>query len=179
MKRKLHKKAVEEPSVPKNIYHLCSGCIYSHCVIHDGLLPKVLKRPTSKPLFQHLKSGDNLVSDPYVKVEVILGKRKPKKKKTSVKRNTLNPYFNESMTFDKINRNQIEVRTRSITAQTITVYTGRSNICTAYFRTAWRAVDVSCVCLMRCRISPNIFDTVARSTVVPVTSQLLLIRLPP
>ena len=57
-----------------------------------------------------------MFSDPYVKVEVILGKRKPKKKKTSVKRNTLNPYFNESMTFDKINRNQIEVRLRRSSA---------------------------------------------------------------
>ncbi|XP_043221014.1 synaptotagmin 1-like [Amphibalanus amphitrite] len=71
--------------------------------------------PTSSKLTVTILEAKNLkkmdvggLSDPYVKVEVILGKRKPKKKKTSVKRNTLNPYFNESMTFDKINRNQIE-----------------------------------------------------------------------
>ncbi|KAM6937435.1 synaptotagmin VIII [Xenentodon cancila] len=39
-------------------------------------------------------------SDPYVKVQLALDKRKWKKKKTSVKKTTLNPYFNESFTFD-------------------------------------------------------------------------------
>ncbi|XP_038561136.1 synaptotagmin VIII isoform X1 [Micropterus salmoides] len=39
-------------------------------------------------------------SDPYVKVQLALDKRKWKKRKTSVKKKTLNPYFNESFTFD-------------------------------------------------------------------------------
>ncbi|XP_030646468.1 synaptotagmin VIII [Chanos chanos] len=39
-------------------------------------------------------------SDPYVKVQLILDKRKWKKRKTSVKKKTLNPYFNESFTFE-------------------------------------------------------------------------------
>ncbi|CAG5958574.1 unnamed protein product, partial [Menidia menidia] len=37
---------------------------------------------------------------PYVKVQLALDKRKWKKRKTSIKKKTLNPYFNESFTFD-------------------------------------------------------------------------------
>lgn len=39
-------------------------------------------------------------SDPYVKVSLALNKKKWKRKKTGVKKNTLNPYFNEEFTFD-------------------------------------------------------------------------------
>ncbi|XP_018560325.1 synaptotagmin VIII isoform X1 [Lates calcarifer] len=39
-------------------------------------------------------------SDPYVKVQLALDKRKWKKRKTSIKKATLNPYYNESFTFD-------------------------------------------------------------------------------
>ncbi|KAM8939657.1 synaptotagmin-8 [Pelodytes ibericus] len=39
-------------------------------------------------------------SDPYVKVQLALNKKKWKRKKTGVKKNTLNPYFNEAFTFD-------------------------------------------------------------------------------
>ncbi|KAM4617758.1 synaptotagmin-8 isoform 1-T4 [Discoglossus pictus] len=39
-------------------------------------------------------------SDPYVKVQLALNKKKWKRKKTAVKKNTLDPYFNESFTFD-------------------------------------------------------------------------------
>ncbi|KAJ8271442.1 hypothetical protein COCON_G00103010 [Conger conger] len=39
-------------------------------------------------------------SDPYVKVLLVLDKRKWKKKKSSVKKRTLNPYFNESFNFE-------------------------------------------------------------------------------
>lgn len=38
-------------------------------------------------------------SDPYVKVQLTLDKRKWKKRKTSVKKRTLSPYYNESFTF--------------------------------------------------------------------------------
>ncbi|KAG8125692.1 hypothetical protein E2320_020858 [Naja naja] len=40
------------------------------------------------------------LSDPYVKVQLILNKKKWKKKKTSVKKNTLSPYFNEAFVFE-------------------------------------------------------------------------------
>uniref|UniRef100_A0A8D2KTM8 Synaptotagmin 8 n=1 Tax=Varanus komodoensis TaxID=61221 RepID=A0A8D2KTM8_VARKO len=38
--------------------------------------------------------------DPYVKVQLILNKKKWKKKKTSIKKNTLHPYFNEAFLFE-------------------------------------------------------------------------------
>lgn len=38
--------------------------------------------------------------DPYVKVQLILNKKKWKKKKTTVKKNTLSPYFNEAFVFE-------------------------------------------------------------------------------
>ncbi|XP_063730462.1 synaptotagmin VIII isoform X5 [Eleginops maclovinus] len=50
---------------------------------------------------KNLKSMDmGGSSDPYVKVQLALDKRKWKKRKTSMKKRTLNPYYNESFTFD-------------------------------------------------------------------------------
>ncbi|XP_041692472.1 synaptotagmin VIII isoform X2 [Coregonus clupeaformis] len=49
---------------------------------------------------KNLKSMDvGGSSDPYVKVQLALDKKKWKRKKTSVKKCTQNPYFNESFTF--------------------------------------------------------------------------------
>ncbi|XP_069754683.1 synaptotagmin VIII [Narcine bancroftii] len=42
----------------------------------------------------------NGLSDPYVKIRLMINNKKVRKKKTSVKKNTLSPYFNESFTFD-------------------------------------------------------------------------------
>lgn len=39
-------------------------------------------------------------SDPFVKVVVQHNQKRLKKKKTTVKQNTLNPYFNESFSFE-------------------------------------------------------------------------------
>lgn len=42
----------------------------------------------------------SLSSDPFVKVHLILNRKKWKKKRTSVKKNTLSPYFNEVFVFE-------------------------------------------------------------------------------
>ena len=39
-------------------------------------------------------------TDPYVKVSMVCQGKRVKKKKTTVKKNTLNPVYNEAMVFD-------------------------------------------------------------------------------
>ncbi|KAM9302089.1 synaptotagmin-8 [Gastrophryne carolinensis] len=46
------------------------------------------------------RMDDDGFSDPYVKVQLALNKKKWKRKKTGIKKHTLNPYFNEEFTFD-------------------------------------------------------------------------------
>lgn len=48
-------------------------------------------------LVSHLPA---LLADPYVKVSLICDGRRLKKKKTSIKKNTLNPTYNEAIIFD-------------------------------------------------------------------------------
>ncbi|TSK45837.1 Synaptotagmin-1 [Bagarius yarrelli] len=76
--------------------------------------------PTASKLTVVILEAKNLkkmdtggLSDPYVKIQLALDKKKWKKKKTSVKKQTLNPYFNESFTFevsfDQIQRVQLVI----------------------------------------------------------------------
>ncbi|KAF6016822.1 SYT2 [Bugula neritina] len=50
------------------------------------------------------------LSDPYVKVELMMGERRVKKCKTSIKKCTLNPYFNESLMFEVKKEDMMKVQ---------------------------------------------------------------------
>ncbi|XP_061898923.1 synaptotagmin VIII [Entelurus aequoreus] len=91
---------LEEPSTMEE-ENLGDVCFSLRFVPTSGKLTVVILEA------KNLKSTDlDGSSDPYVKVQLALDKRKWKKKKTTVKNNTLDPYYNEAFTF-KVTLEQI------------------------------------------------------------------------
>lgn len=57
----------------------------------------------------HIRDARLPATDPYVKIALMQNGKRLKKKKTSIKKCTLNPYYNESFTFE-VPFEQIQVR---------------------------------------------------------------------
>jgi Ca2+-dependent lipid-binding protein len=51
-------------------------------------------------------------SDPYVKIELFKNRKRIEKRKTSIKCNTLTPYYNESYTFNNIQDEDLKKRVK-------------------------------------------------------------------
>uniref|UniRef100_A0A3Q3QFX0 Synaptotagmin n=1 Tax=Monopterus albus TaxID=43700 RepID=A0A3Q3QFX0_MONAL len=109
---KIHKKTLE-PSfnetftfkVKENYRRLGDICLSLRYVPTAGKLTVVILEA------KNLKKMDvGGLSDPYVKLHLMQNGKRLKKKKTTIKKNTLNPYYNESFSFE-VPYEQIEVQT--------------------------------------------------------------------
>lgn len=95
-------------------YSLCFRPLLLSGSLHLFLLlllstPPPLPFPTtcflSLPIFLVLPPSPFSASDPYVKASLVCDGRRLKKRKTSIKKNTLNPTYNEALVFDIPNEN--------------------------------------------------------------------------
>nr|AVK72374.1 synaptotagmin protein [Nemertoderma westbladi] len=83
------------PAQDKDKDHLGDICFSLRYVPTAGKLTVVILEA------KNLKKMDvGGLSDPYVKICLMQGGKRLKKKKTTIKKNTLNPYFNESFAFE-------------------------------------------------------------------------------
>lgn len=91
-----------------NLIILSSCC--PHHISHELKSPNLVSRQRKKVFpFGHARPASAFVltvpcshacADPYVKVSLMCDGRRLKKRKTSTKRNTLNPVYNEAIVFD-------------------------------------------------------------------------------
>ena len=58
---------------------------------------QICEKPSTSPIITKLSI---IISDPFVKITLCLDQKPVKTKKTSVKKNTIDPVFNESLTFN-------------------------------------------------------------------------------